>query len=53
MALNEFKWVHINFADSKWVPLIDLFLNGSKWIWVPNGLGLKWDGFKWVGFYHL
>ena len=46
MGLNEFKWVHVNFTDSKWIRLINLFLNGSKWIWVLNGVGLKWGGFK-------
>ena len=53
MSLNEFKWVHVNFAGSRQVPLIDIFLNGSKWIWVLNVVGLKWGGFKWARFYHL
>lgn len=28
----EFKWVHINFVDSKWVALIGLILYGYKLI---------------------
>ena len=53
MGLNGFKWVHVNFTGSKWVSLIDLFLNGSKRIWVLNGVGSKWGGSKWGGLYHF
>ena len=53
MGLNGFKWVHVNFAGSKWVSLIGLFLNGSKRIWVLNGVGSKWGGSKWGGLYHF
>ena len=53
MGLNGFKWVHVNFTGSKWVYLIDLFLNGSKRIWVLNGVGSKWGGSKWGGLYHF
>ena len=51
MGFIGFKWVHENFAGSTWVPLIGLFLNGSKRVWVLNGVGSKWGGSKWGGSY--